>query len=116
MTTAEMITLIVSISTALGVTILTIWSTRQDKARDQLNARLDSNDLTTRTQGSRITTLEEHIKHLPTAESIGRLHEKVNEVSIQVGSIKGGQEVLTDLLSRLLGNGGVKSKAPPNRR
>lgn len=95
--------MIVSILTAIGVAVLGIWSARQDQARNRLHERLDANDNTTRSQGSRITTIEEHIRHLPTADSIGRLHEKLNDVGIAVAEIRGGQKVSTELLSRILG-------------
>lgn len=105
MTIAEIVTMITSIITALGVAALGIWSARQDQARGRLDKRLDENDDTTLEHGNRITRIEEHIQHLPTAESVGRLHEKMNAVGLEVADIKGGQRVLTELLSRFLGNG-----------
>lgn len=96
--------------------ILGIADQRHARAQERLHTRLDDNDATTREQDMRIATLEEHIRHLPTAESIGRLHEKVNEVGIQVANVKGGQDVLTELLSRLLGNGEQQQAPQKGRR
>lgn len=98
----EWVSIGVSAAATLAVGGLAIWSTRQDRARDRLHARLDSNDDATRTQGNRISTLEEHIRHLPTAESIGRLHEKMNEIGLQVAGMKGAQEAFTGLAAKML--------------
>jgi hypothetical protein len=118
MTFSELASLIVGAFSTIGIGLLTIWSTRQDTARNRLHTRLDENDLATRNQGSRLTTLEEQIKHVPKGENIDRqnerLNEKIDKVGLSIAKVEGQQGVITDLLSKLLTSTG-ESKGPSRR-
>lgn len=85
----EWITAGASALAVIGTGLIGVWSTRQDQARQRVEARLDENDRTTRTQGQEIATLRENVRNLPTADSIGRVHEKLNEIGLQVAEMKG---------------------------
>lgn len=85
----EWITLAASVVATIGTGLLGVWSNRQDQARARLDGRLDENDKLTRAQGQEIATLKENVRNLPTADSIGRVHEKLNEIGLQVAEMKG---------------------------
>lgn len=96
----------INIGVTVGLFILGGINVRQQKTQDRLHERLDKNDDTTRKQESRIGTLEEQIKHVPTAESIGKmqekLYDKLNELSLRVANMAGSQDTIHDMLSRIL--------------
>lgn len=88
----------------LAVTFLTLWNSRQQKAQEELGARLNRNDETTRRHNEEIAMLREQVKYLPSTESISRLHNEVNQIGREVSEVKGGQRAQTEMLSYLLGD------------
>lgn len=93
----------VNAALAIGLFILGIADRRRSQAQDRIHKRIDDMGEDQKEHGDRLTALEEHLKHLPTAESIGRLHEKINNVGLDVAELKGGQKVMTDMLSKFIG-------------
>lgn len=100
--TAETFMSIAGVLVTVAIALLTLSDNRQRDASRRLHQRLDEAVEKGQANGSRITAIETEIKHIPSAESIGQLYEKINSVKETAARIEGGQAVLTNLLTRSL--------------
>lgn len=98
MTTFDVVSLCVALLSSLGVALLTIWSQRQDKDRDRMLDRQAAAETLLAAAINRIGTLEAEMKHLPTTESIGRLHDKMNAIGMDVSKFAGAQQAMMEVL------------------
>lgn len=97
---SEIITLLVSTITAIGMGLLAVWSSRQDQARNRLHERLDAAEACNGRQDNRLTSIEGELKHVPDVNSISQLYEKLNDLSKIVSEINGSQKTLLSILQR----------------
>jgi hypothetical protein len=112
----EWISSIIGAIAVVAAGLLGIWSTRQDKARDEINEHLRASDKAIYACENRLTVIEEGIRHLPTAASNDIAFEKINikldDVKDKIGELKGAQELATALAENI----GLKAVGPSRRR
>lgn len=94
--------IVISALVAVGLAILGWFERQRSKEHDQLAKRVDGMEETQKEHGESLATLKEAMKHLPTSESIGRLHDKINAVALVTAELKGAQQTTNDLLGRLV--------------
>lgn len=121
MTFAEWVSIVISAGAAMMASILIIWSTRQDKARadlaeeqlryrDAVDGHLKALDQATYKVETRVTVIESDMKHLPTADDIGKLYSKMSDIGNQVSTLTGSVKAMTDMVSSVLQAQGIRPR------
>lgn len=74
------------ITLMIGANVVYTWAANRHKASAAAIERVDSrvSDL-----HQRVNTLEADVRHMPTHDDMGNLHEKINDVANGVGMLRG---------------------------
>lgn len=90
----EYISMAVGAIATIGIGVIAIWSTRQDRAQDQQRTDMNAMAGQINDARTRLTTIEANMTHVPGKEDMGKLHEKLNEFGRDMAEIKGSQATL----------------------
>lgn len=97
---------------AVVIALLTWWSNRQDAADKRLHERLDEHHSKIEKVATEQAVMKERMDNFPDADDHAELRQLLNASNMQMAEIRGGQKILTDLLTSMMQD----RQAPPPRR